>query len=212
MSRNLSSVAVLGLMSVLATGTLSAADQANTMETRLRGLLQSTMLQLQTAQNDNAALISGSAEMQGNLDTLKTQVAKLTKNAIADKTATDSAIQDLKARNATQESHIAELAAKAAKLEADLAQAVESGRKTEAERAKLAAETIALNRRVADMQTKNDAMYKIGKEILSRYEKFGLGDALTAREPFIGVTRIKLQNLVQDYQDKLADQKVAPAR
>jgi hypothetical protein len=45
---------------------------------------------------------------------------------------------------------------------------------------------------------------------LDRYEKFGLGDALTAREPFVGLTKVKFQNLVQDYQDKLSDQKVKP--
>jgi len=29
-----------------------------------------------------------------------------------------------------------------------------------------------------------------------------------AREPFIGITRVKLQNLVQDYQDKLQSDRV----
>ena len=36
------------------------------------------------------------------------------------------------------------------------------------------------------------------------------GEALTAREPFVGVTRVKFENLIQDYQDKLADQKIKP--
>jgi hypothetical protein len=53
-------------------------------------------------------------------------------------------------------------------------------------------------------------MFKVGSEILTRFEKFGLGTAITAREPFIGLTRVKLQNLMQDYADKLADQKIKP--
>jgi hypothetical protein len=63
---------------------------------------------------------------------------------------------------------------------------------------------------VADQRTKNAQMYQIGLEVLSRYERFGLGDALTVREPFIGVTRVKFENLIQDYSDKLADAKIKP--
>jgi hypothetical protein len=53
-------------------------------------------------------------------------------------------------------------------------------------------------------------MYRIGSEILKRYEGFGLGTAIAAREPFVGSMRVKLQNLVQDYADKLAEQKIKP--
>ena len=67
-----------------------------------------------------------------------------------------------------------------------------------------------LQRRIDDQQMKNAEMYKIAKEILSRYEKFGLGTALTAREPFVGTTKVKLQTLVQDFADKLADQRLKP--
>jgi hypothetical protein len=62
---------------------------------------------------------------------------------------------------------------------------------------------------VADRETKNLELFKTGNEILDRYEKFSLGDALGAKEPFIGITRVKLQEFVQDYKDKLTAQKVA---
>lgn len=68
-----------------------------------------------------------------------------------------------------------------------------------------------LDRRVTEQQAKNTTMYQIGVEILDRYEKFGLGDALTAREPFIGKTRVKFQNLVQEFQDKLTEQRIKPS-
>lgn len=84
-------------------------------------------------------------------------------------------------------------------------------RTKEAERAKLAGDIILLQRHVADLETRNMALFKLGNEILSRYESFGLGTALTAREPFTGLTRTKLENLVQTYQDKLSDQTLAAA-
>ena len=46
--------------------------------------------------------------------------------------------------------------------------------------------------------------------MLTRYEHFSLGDALTAREPFTRLTRVKIETLVQDYQDKLTDNKIKP--
>ena len=73
---------------------------------------------------------------------------------------------------------------------------------------KLAGESIVLKRKLEDRERKNAELFKLGNEILTRYEKFGLGDALAAREPFTGLARVKLENLVQDYQDKIADQKV----
>jgi hypothetical protein len=80
----------------------------------------------------------------------------------------------------------------------------------EAERAKLADKNVLLDRRVADYRRKNEELYKTGSEVLTRYEKFGLGDALAAREPFTRLTRVKMESLVQDYQDKLTDNKIKP--
>ena len=59
-----------------------------------------------------------------------------------------------------------------------------------------------------DRELKNLELYKTGREILTRYEKFGLGDAIGAKEPFVGLSRVKLENLVQDYKSKLLNQTV----
>jgi hypothetical protein len=51
-------------------------------------------------------------------------------------------------------------------------------------------------------------MHKIGMGILDRYEKFGLGDAILAREPFTAVQRVKFQNLIQDFSEELSDARI----
>ena len=51
-------------------------------------------------------------------------------------------------------------------------------------------------------------MFRLGNEVLDRYAQFGLGTAISAREPFVGITKVKFQNLVQDYQNKLTDQTI----
>ena len=51
-------------------------------------------------------------------------------------------------------------------------------------------------------------MFAISTEVLSRYEKFGLGTALTAREPFVGITRARLQSMVDEFGGDLAAQRI----
>jgi hypothetical protein len=65
---------------------------------------------------------------------------------------------------------------------------------------------------IDDRETKNLALFNLGNDILTRYEKFSLGDALGAKEPFTGISRVKLQELVQDYKDKISDQRVTPGQ
>lgn len=81
-----------------------------------------------------------------------------------------------------------------------------------AEDARLAAvqKGIELERTVAAQQKRNVELYKLADEILTRYSKFGLGEAIAAREPFTGLARVKLQNIAQDYKDQLLDNVIQP--
>jgi hypothetical protein len=65
-----------------------------------------------------------------------------------------------------------------------------------------------LDRRIQEQQSKNAEMYRLANEILDRYAQFGLGTAISAREPFVGITKVKLQSLLQDYQTKLTEQTI----
>jgi len=171
------------------------ADTAS--ETKLRETLRNTMLQLRTAQNERAALQATQAETEQKLKALTTEVESLGKEAAATKkTAGDQEAQLAKFKEALQN------------WEKAYKQAVDAANSKEAARAKLADEVIILQRQVADQRTRNAAMFQTANEILTRYERFGLGEALAAKEPFVGATRVKLENQVQDYEDKLADERI----
>jgi chromosome segregation ATPase len=179
-------------------------------EQKLREGLKNTMLQLRDAQTQVSNLQATQAENEQKIQDLTAQLDKLTKQSAADKQAADKTIADLHSRVYDQELSLAKYKEALEKWKASYNQAAELARNTEAQRAKLANDLILLQRKYADAQTKNNEMFKLGNEVLTRYEKFGMGEALTAREPFIGTTRIKFQNLIQDYQDKLADQRIKP--
>ena len=205
--------ALLALTALAAALPLAAlrADQPSPAELRLREALKSTMLQLRTAQNDLATAQAAQAEDDQKIKDLTAQADSLTKQAIADKDASDKAIADLTAKSNSQAAQLAAYKDALAKWEAGYKLAASVAKTKEADRLKLNSENIVLQRQVDDLQTKNSTLFQLGSEILTRYEKFGLGEALAAKEPFVGTTRVKLENQVQNYEDKLLDQKPAPA-
>ncbi len=210
MSRNISPFIAMSLLWIWMAGALKAADQTTSPEERLRGMLRTTMLQLREAQNQNAVLQTAKAEAEKGKQEVSDRLEALTKQAAADKDAATKTVSDLNAKLADQNTQLAQYKDALEKWQQGYKQAAELATTKEAQRAKLASQVIVLQRRVEDDERKNAELYSLGKEILNRYEKFGLGTALTAREPFVGVTRVKLENLVQDYSDKLSDQQIKP--
>ena len=202
----------LFLLSVLAiaaaSGSLRAADAQDPVLTRMREALKNTMIQLRDAQTQVATLQAAQAQNDAKIKDLEAQVAKITKQASDDKLAADKTIADLKEQNAAQDARNAKELETIAKWKKSYDALLTQAKAIDAKRAEFAGKCIQLQRQVDDQQRKNLAMYDLGMEILKRYERFGLGDALTAREPFTGLTRVKFQNLIQDYGDKLADQKI----
>jgi hypothetical protein len=191
-------IAVVVLLSLLPFIFLPASALADAAsDAKLRETLRNTILQLRTAQNERAALQATQAENDAKLKKLTAEVESLRKEAAAaNKTITDQQAQLAKFKEALQN------------WEAAYKQATDLATSKETARAKLADEAIALQRQVADQKTKNAALFRTANEILTRYERFGLGEALAAKEPFVGVTRVKLETLVQDYADKIADERI----
>ncbi len=206
MNRSLRFLLAAGAFALGLTAPLAAAD-TESAETRLRENLKATLLQLRSAQNDLATAQSAQNALTDEKKTLITQNDALKKQAVADHAEADKIIADLKAANADQAKEIVRLNDTLAKAKAAFEQAAALARAKETERARLASELIVAQRRGDDLHVKNVALFKLGKEILVRYEKFGLGDAISAREPFVGLTRVKLETLAQDYADKLAEQR-----
>ncbi|MBA3960995.1 MAG: phage major capsid protein [Chthoniobacterales bacterium] len=188
----------LGIVT-LGIGLVLPAQGADPTDNRMRDALRNALLQARSCETEKATLEAAKSEADEVNKGLTAKVESLTSGKTkAEKAAAGQAEEITKLKDAL------------GKWQAAYQQVTEIAKKTETERVKLSGKSILLQREVEDQQRKNDALFKTGNEILTRYEHFGLGDALAAKEPFVGLTRVKLQNLVQDYRDKLADQKVKP--
>jgi hypothetical protein len=210
MSRNLVLSFTISAVSVFATPVIQAADQAGAAEAKLRESLRGTMLQLRNAETERANLQAAKTELEAKNKELTDQAAAMSKQTAANQAEADKTIADLKTKVDERDREIGGLRVELDKSRTDHKAMTDLAKKKEGQRAQLAEKLIVLERQVADQQRRNASMYKLGIEILDRYEKFGLGTALTAREPFVGLTRVKFENLIQDYGDKLADERIKP--
>ena len=205
-------LAAIGATLWMAGPIINAAEPNAGVEAKLREAVKNTMLQLRDVQTQLSTLQGTQAELEEKKAKLEDDFKKLKSKTDAEKLESDKAIERLNGSVTEKEAQIAQLKVELEKAKAAFELKDKVLTATEEKRKAFEEKSIMLDRRVADQQAKNQAMYKIGIEILNRYEKFGLGDALTAREPFIGATRVKFENLVQDFQDKLTEQKLKPVK
>ncbi|MFA5983138.1 MAG: hypothetical protein WC782_03900 [Methylococcaceae bacterium] len=59
-------------------------------------------------------------------------------------------------------------------------------------------------------EDKNIKMFEAGQEVLNRYENKGVFDSLLQAEPMLQLKSVEMENLVQEYEDKLRKQKYQP--
>jgi hypothetical protein len=197
----------------------ATADPAAEANKKLRESLRNTMIQLRTVETEKATLQATQTELEQKnkeqeekIKALEKKTADLIKQSATDKAAAEKKESEMASSIVARDVEISRQTESLKKWKDYQVKAEELVKKLTAERASKTSEAIILQRRVDDQQRKNAEMYKIGSEVLERYANFALGKALLAREPFVGTTRAKLETLVQDYSDKLADARIKPGR
>ena len=195
------------LLSLLAGGAQAQGQKGQSMEDRLRAELRNVTAQLQ--------------QTRGELDALKAKGVPAAKAAPA---AAAPASDGLKKELARSQSQLAQERAQREKLAAEqqrgaaaaqeaaasLAQyrqaserLAATGKQQEAERARLDGEVTAQRGALARCESKNAQLYAAGQEILQAYESLNVLDVMKARQPFAAQSRVKLEQIAQQYGDQL---------
>lgn len=192
----------------LSPATLFAQAPANNAETQLRDALRTATLQLRTAQGDLAAAQAAKDQAAAEAQDLAKRIESLEKKAASDRAEAQARATELEKRLAAKNAEASRLADRLKTTADALDQTRAESADREAKRASLDITRIELERETSALRRQNLELYRLGDEILVRYENYALGKALLAREPFTKLTRVKLQTLVQDYADALEDQRV----
>lgn len=200
---------IMGLL-FLGANTLLASEKkgVNPAEQKMRETIRNTMIQLRDANTKLASSQAAQVEAEEKVKELQNQLDELTKKSSLEKKTANETIDDLKNKLASSELQVNHLSESLSKWKLGYAKLAEYAKATEGKRGEYASKCIILERKIADQQLKNAEMYRLGNEVLDRYAQFSLGTAIAAREPFVGITRVKFQNLIQEYQNKLSDQTI----
>lgn len=180
-----SSFAVL-LILLASAGSVPAQEDTG----RLRDQLRRVTLQLRQVQDDQAMMQAQKVAAEMERDALKKELA--------------AARAELASSRRGGE-RVAVVEAQLSQTKNALSQATDDARREQAEREKLN-ETVAKARDVLEAcQAKNAKLLKVGRDVLTAYQQFDIGDALFDNEPITRLARVDLENLAQDYSDRLDD-------
>jgi hypothetical protein len=188
----------------------AAHAQRSDAEGRLREMLRQTTIELRDAQNQNAQLRSQLDELNAQ----RTQPVEKKPAASPDAGALRRAQQE--ASELRRE--IAELRRDRdareqtlARLELSSEQAELLARAREADSRQLNDERSALNQRFERCARDNGELVGIADELLQRYRNKGVWESFRDSEPLIGIRRVKLETLAQQYHARILDLKTPSA-
>jgi hypothetical protein len=201
---------ILILAGALLSPALAHAD--STTETELRAALQQATTQIANLENQVANLQAAQAPDTAMIEALKAQVQTLQKGgagtgpASAAKPVSDKEVAALRHQLLLKESALA-------KSEQDAAANAATANQKTAEDAQLTSELAARNATINSCDAKNAALFKLGNQILDAYShKDDIFGAIGNREPFIGFSRVQLQNIVQNDQQTMLDNQIVPGQ
>lgn len=194
------------LLSLLAAGT-AQAQKGQSMEERLRAELRNVTAQLQQTRGElellkakgvPAAKAAPAAAAPAS-DGLKKELAR-SQSQLAQERAQREKLGEQQQRSATAAQ---EAAANLAQYRQASEQLTATGKQLEAERVRLDGEVTAQRGALARCVSKNAQLYAAGQEILQAYEGLDVLDVMQARQPFAAQSRVKLEQIAQQYGDRL---------
>jgi chromosome segregation ATPase len=188
---------------------LAARGQAPAGDQRLRDALRTTTQQLRTSEDDRARLQAGEAAMKKEVADLKAELEKAKKGP---KGPSPRTLADLTEKLAAAQKQVAEQATALQTAEEELRKCQATAQEGSRGQEELRAELVKVKERLASAEAKNARLYAVSREVLDWIQSMGFGEVLAAREPFLGLKRVELENAAQDYDDKVREQRVVPVR
>ena len=204
---------ILGI-AVLAAASLwqHQAHAQEDVEDRMRAALRQAVAEMRAAQDQ-------AAQAQADLQKAQAEKADLQKQLDAAKaapavpTAKPGEVAALQARLQAAQAAIAGEQQQNSKLQAGLSGASAMAQAKDAESRQAEAALKADSNALGTCKATNTKLIDVSEQILHLYESQGFRSILLrSYEPIVGAAKVKLENLVQDYDDKIRDQEYIPPK
>jgi septal ring factor EnvC (AmiA/AmiB activator) len=151
------------------------------------------MADLEQARASSSSVESKAARLQHGLNASKQQLSALTHELVLVKEGLATTARQLDETRKTLD---------------ETAQALQQ---TKAEKNHLEGIKARNERELASCERKNVALYGVGRSLMDRFESKTCGETLVQKEPFTGLKQVETENLLEEYRDKLDDQKYIKA-
>lgn len=181
--------------------------QDSTGEARLREALRQTTIQLRALQDSQAALAAQLDQAKRERDALKQQLDA----AKSAPSAPDPQVAQLRDAVTALQQQNAALQQGLQKWQAAYQQAADLARSKDAESRRLDAELRQRSSALTACTEANGKLIAVANDILHLYHTQSFRSLLLGSyEPLLGFKKVELENLVHDYEDKIADQQLQP--
>jgi chromosome segregation ATPase len=185
-----------------------AHAQDATAESRLRDALRTTTIQLRALQDSQASLAAQLDQAKQERDALKQQLEAV-KNAPPP--GPDPQVAQLHDALAAAQQQNGVLQTGLQKWQTGYQQAADLARAKDSESRQLGGQLQQQSTRLQACTAANGKLIAVANDILHLYQTQSFRSLLLGSyEPLLGFKKVQLENLVQDYEDKIDDQRLQP--
>ncbi len=204
------SSAILGTGLILMAVAVTNARADDSPEQRLRDALRQSVTEMRAAQDQAAQATAQVAQLQADKAALQAQV-DAAKVALAQAAKPDE-LKSAQAALDAAHAQAAQMAGDLTKWQGAYQQANAVAQSKDAESRKALQSATANARALQTCKATNTKLISLSESVLHLYETQGFRNILLkSYEPLIGSAKVDLENLVQDYDDKIHDQEyIAP--
>lgn len=187
-------------------------------QNREREALRRAQMQLQQVQGQVSALEQEKAALGKERDQVRKEVQavrgklrKSERDLAEEKTRGEQLAKELEGTKqdlSATKTRLADTEGKLADTAKALFQTQQTLARTEVDKRALEILKVRQEKDIAACEGKNLRLYQTGRELMTRFEQKACGEIMAQKEPFTGLKRVEVENLLEEYRDKLDEQKL----
>lgn len=225
MTRPVAGLVLLAVLAIIYAGHGFGQSTEDRRASREREMLRRLQEQTRKAEQEKAALAAEVDELKKKLKGTEAGAARATRKSrdtekalaqaeqanaalLVEKVNLSERVDQMQKSLQEVRGDLANAEGKLAESAAELDRTAREGQAQKAEFERAQSVIGQRNREVAACEDKNLKLYEYNVDLLGRYQNKGLADVFKQREPLTGLKGVEMENLLEEYRDKLDAQKV----
>jgi chromosome segregation ATPase len=178
---------------------------------RAQAQLQQTQAQLSSLEQEKMRMAQSLTEAEKARDAAQRRLGRLNRDLAQERQQREALQRDLElARQdaAALRSQLEQERRRLTETQASLSETQRRVAALDADKRALEGVRSRLERELVQSEERNKALYAIGRDLMTRFERKTCNEILAEGEPFLGLRRVQTENLLELYRDKLDEHKL----